>query len=760
MRTYLIPFVLGLISVVPALGETILVEAEQFEDLGGWVSDCQFMDQMGSPFVLAHGLGIPVRDARSEIALPAAGMYRVWVRTRDWVATWNAPGAPGRFQLLIDGQPLKTVFGTEGAKWHWQDGGTVRLDRTVDLALHDLTGFEGRCDAILLTSDLDFRPPNKDPEMTIFRRKLLGLPDDLPTVGPFDLVVVGGGISGTCATLCAARLGLKVALVQDRPVLGGNNSSEVRVWLQGARNKQPYPRVGDVVRELEQARHAHYGPENTADLYEDQRKIALVRAEENVSLFLNHRANGVEMDGKRIGAVIAEHTIHGGRKRLVGRWFVDSTGDGCLGFLAGADHEITPTGHLGRCNLWNVIDTGQPVAMPPCPWALDLSDKPFPGRAKKFPGLRLDRRGTEALGGWYWESGFDHDPMEKSEYIRDWNFRAMYGAWDALKNVDGRYPNHKLMWAAYVCGKRESRRLLGDVVLTKEDVLSNKEYADGCVPTGWPFDLHLPDPRYEKGFEGDAFIAEAHYTHYKPPYWVPYRCLYSRSVPNLLMAGRDISVTHEALGTVRVMRTGGCMGEIVGMAASICKQHDTSPRGVYRDHLDELIELMTRGVGKPMPPHAALRPPEWLDSVGENLAPKATVTVSASRNEKDEPPSLISDGRADLLDNGSRWLSTAKVPCWVEFHWPTPQTIAAARVISGYNYNGAQVNSALHGFVLQYHDGQQFRDVPGTSVKDNGAVDWNARFEPVTTVRLRLLVTATDLDIARIWEVALYGLKR
>jgi len=192
------------------------------------------------------------------------------------------------------------------------------------------------------------------------------------------------------------------------------------------------------------------------------------------------------------------------------------------------------------------------------------------------------------------------------------------------------------------------------------------------------------------------------------------------------------------------------------MAASLCKQHDGSPRAVYRDHLDELKALMLRGVGKPIPPHAALRPPEWLESAGENLAPKATVTVSASRNEKDEPPSRLNDGRADLLDNGSRWLSTAKVPSWVEFRWQQPQTIAAVRIISGYNFGDSRIGSPLHAFVLQYHDGQQFRDVPGTSVQDNATVDWHARFEPLLTRRIRLLVTATELDIARIWEMEFY----
>lgn len=739
-----------------AEAETLLVEAEQFAELGGWLPDSQFMDQMGSPFLLAHGLGRPVEDATTRVSLKAPGTYRVWVRTRDWVGTWNAPGAPGRFQLLIDGQPLADSFGTEGAAWHWQDGGTVELrGPAIELALHDLTGFEGRCDAIVLSSEPGFQPPAEEPEMSRFRRQTSGFGDGPVDAGRFDLVVVGGGIAGTCAALSAARLGLQVALVQDRPVLGGNNSSEVRVWLQGARNKPPYPRVGDIVRELEQARSAHYGPENTADLYEDERKLDIVRAEPNIQLALLHRAGGVQMDGSRITAVIAQHTVTGQSRRFTGRWFVDATGDGCLGQLAQADYELTERGHMGRCNLWNVIDTGESSPFPRCPWALDLSDKPFPGRQFQRPGAKTDYRGIEALGGWYWESGFDHDPFEKNEYIRDWNFRAMYGAWDALKNVDGRYPNHRLNWAAHISGKRESRRLLGDVILTREDVLSGREFPDGCVPTGWPIDLHLPDPAYVDGFEGDAFIAKAFYDRYPPPYWIPYRCLYSRNVPNLFMAGRDISVTHEALGTVRVMRTGGCMGEVVGMAAALCKQHDLDPRGVYEQRLDELKDLMASGTGRPPDTSQWLQPPAWLAQAGANLALNAEVEVSGSRAAETNPPTLINDGQIDVADNDQRWLSHAEVPHWVQLAWNQPQTISAIRLLSGY-HNDGQLTGAVEGFAFQYDADGQWREIPKAAATGNQAPDWNVRFDRITTCRLRMQVTATGLDISRIWEIEVY----
>lgn len=723
--------------------QTVLVEAEHFSDFGGWVHDPQFMDQMGSPFLLAHGLGAPVADATATVEFPASGTYRVWVRTRDWVATWNAPGAPGRFQVLVDGRPLETVFGTEGAAWHWQAGGRVEIaQRSVRLALRDLTGFAGRCDALLFSSDESFEPPNTEPQLAELRRTLLQLPADPEPAGEFDLVVVGGGIAGTCAAVSAARLGLQVALVQDRPVLGGNNSSEVRVWLQGARNLAPWPRVGDVVAELEQRRAAHYGPENTADLYEDDKKLELVRAEKNIRLMLDCRVNAAEVHAGRIQAAIAQDTYSGRRYRLGARWFADCTGDGALGFLAGAEYDLTLPGHMGRCNLWNVIDTGQPAPFPRCPWALDLSDKPFPGRNQALQGIL-------SLGGWYWESGFDHDPIAKGEAIRDWNFRAMYGAWDALKNVDGAYPHHRLNWAAHISGKRESRRLLGDVVLTKEDLLEGRKFPDGCVPTGWPIDLHLPDPRYVQGFEGDGFIAKAYYTQYPRPYWIPYRCLYSRNVANLFMAGRDISVTHEALGATRVMRTGGCMGEIVGMAASLCKQFDLDPRGVYAERLEELQALMAAGVGRPV----VL--PE-LEKLGHNVARTAVVCTSGDRDPNGSPAALLHDGQLDWRRNELRWLSHAQTPNWVEFRWDQPQRIAAARVVSGY-HSGGQVVEPIESFVLQSFVAGDWQDVPGTDTAGNQQAVWQAEFEPVATDRLRLLVRATHIDISRIWEVELFA---
>ncbi|MHC4505005.1 MAG: FAD-dependent oxidoreductase [Planctomycetota bacterium] len=734
--------------------EHVFVQAEGFDEFGGWVLDQQFMDQMGSPFLLAHGLGVPVEDATKVVDVPEAGSYRVWVRTRDWVAPWKAPGAPGRFQVLVDGKPLEVTFGTGGAEWHWQDGGTVELSAgKATLALHDLTGFEGRCDAVLLTTDTTFKPPNDLETMLPWRRKLLGTPDAPADGGSYDLVVVGGGIAGTCAAVAAARLGLAVCLVQDRPVLGGNNSSEVRVWLAGATNGSLYPRVGDLVNEFRQKRKAHYGPGNKAELYEDDMKLGVVRAEKTLTLLLEHRVNAAETSKERIQAVVAQHTHSGRRLRIEGRWFVDGTGDGCVGYLAGADYEMTKQGHMGRCNLWNVIDTGRPQTFPRCPWALDLSDRPFPGRG--------GRGGITKLGGWYWESGFDHDPFEKGEYIRDWNFRAMYGAWDCLKNVDKVYPDHKLNWAAYVSGKRESRRLMGEVILNRKHLFDRVEFPDRCVVTGWKIDLHLPDKRYEKGFEGDGFISKAHFKSYPMPFYVPYRCFYSRNVGNLFMVGRCVSVTHGALGTTRVMKTGGLMGEVVGMAASVCVKHDCDPRDVYREHLAELKELLTRGVGNSRkaaasgPAPGARSAPAWLAAAGENLARSARLVVSGTHASGRYPASRLNDGRSDTTDNAGRWVSNEAESHWVELVWPAARRISGARIVSGYR-QGGQIVGAIEDFVLQYDDGGTWKDIPGAKTAGNSACDRSLRFKPVSAPRVRLLITATHGNVARIWELALY----
>jgi hypothetical protein len=235
-------------------------------------------------------------------------------------------------------------------------------------------------------------------------------------------------------------------------------------------------------------------------------------------------------------------------------------------------------------NMWAWDELDEPTEFPETPWALDLSMEDFP-----YP--------RDHHGQWFWESGFDKDAVGDAEGIRDWNLRAVYGAFNAMKNRDGA-EQHKtavLTWVAFIGGPRESRRLMGDVVLTQEDIVSKRDFPDGCVPSTWSIDLHYPKQQYAKKFADNPFISIA--VHGKGVdrsygYPIPYRCFYSRNVENLFMAGRCISVTHEALGTTRVMKTCGMMGEVVGKAASICALNDCDPRDVYEEHLGDLIELI------------------------------------------------------------------------------------------------------------------------------------------------------------------------
>ena len=633
-------FILAALSLPLSLpAQSVFLEAEGFSNLGGWTNDNQSMMRMGSPYLIAHGLGRPVADAETCFDAPSEGTYRLWARTRDWTKTWGRTESPGRFQVIVNGKPSEAVFGTESEEWAWQDGGVVELSKGENqIALHDLTGFEGRCDAIYLTKDLDAPAPEPD---AAFRRKALGIRKPIKA-GKYDFVVVGGGIAGICAAITAARLGCKVALVQNRPVLGGNNSSEIRVGLSGLIYKEPYPHLGRLMDEIGGIGHwtnheARQNPDTPrskhildvlkkhpekmihnagpASNYEDDKKLEAVLNEPNITLFLSKQAISAKTRGGKIRSVVAKDIFTSEEIVLKGRLFADCTGDANLGFMAGADYRMgreskAETGEtqapdeadmltMGTSVQWFASDDSGTI-FPECPWAIQFTDSTC------IPIVH---------GEWDWETGLGRDQVEEIERIRDHGLRAVYGNWAYLKNSPKfreQFENKRLEWVACIGGKRESRRLMGDVILKEQDITGNVEYDDASFTATWGMDLHYPKP--EPGMEGEEPFRATSVTKRHNEYAVPYRCLYSRNVDNLMMAGRDISVTHAALGTIRVMRTGGMMGEVVGMAASICKSHRCSPRGVYQKHLDELKALMTAGV-----PYANIVRPnkiqqDWADA--------------------------------------------------------------------------------------------------------------------------------------------------
>lgn len=584
---------------VQADAAKILVEAENFRHKGGWVVDQQFMDRMGSPYLMAHGMGKPVADAVTEVAVPEKGAYRIYVRTFNWTSPWHRGEGPGKFVLKVNGKKLPAVLGAEGCEWKWQYAGQARLKAgKTALALHDLTGFNGRCDAVYLTTEPEDIPPAETAGLAVFRKKMLHLPAEPAVCRAYDFVVVGGGIAGMCAAVAAARSGCRVALVNDRPVLGGNNSSEVRVHLGGHIETGPNKGLGRMIREFG---HSRPGNAQPAGYYEDAKKHEFVAAEKNITLFACYRAVSVGMHGNRIASVVIRHIETGEEQRLEAPLFSDCTGDGTVGCLAGADYR---TGREARSEFGEALApaTADKMMMgASVQWYSADTEKnaPFPEFSY---GIVFNETNCEkvTMGEWKWETGMHLDPVTDAERIRDYGLLVIYSNWSFLKNRlkgNDAYKRRALEWVAYIAGKRESRRLLGDYILKQDDIDKNVFHEDASFATTWSLDLHFPDPENSRNFPGAEFKAATRHI-YIHPYAVPYRCLYSRNVDNLFMAGRNISVTHVALGTVRVMRTTGMMGEVVGMAAALCKKYRCLPREIYRLRLDELKERMRKGAGK------------------------------------------------------------------------------------------------------------------------------------------------------------------
>ena len=501
--------------------ETIWLECERFENPGGWTSDAQFIDQMGSPYLLAIGLGTPVADASTAVSIPSPGKYRLWVRTKDWVPEHH----PGRFQVLIEGQGTGLTFGATGSTgWIWEDGGVLELAGKVNLRLHDLTGYYARCDAIVLAGDLDWTPPDDMQSIAALRQQHGGASPNVEMMPEADVVVVGGGLAGCTAAVAAARNGCDTVLIQNRPVLGGNASSEILVPPVGAwpgifRNRYPLdPRETGIVDEYRTGGNQRV---SEGKLYSN-RLLRLVRLEPNLELHLNTHATGVQMhegQGKRIAAVDAIKVESGRRLRFPGKVFLDCTGDSVVGVAAGAEYrhgkepksmygepwapdEPSPN-TMGNGLKYFARDMGQPRTFATPPWIY-----PYP-TCDSFKPERHPRLTTSIEIDYQWmiELGGLRDTYADAEEIRDDLLRLIYGLWDHTKNHCDRdkdqAANYELAWVGYVAGKRENRRLIGDYVLTQNDIGNQTLFPDRVAFGAWSVDDH-----YSGGFFFDGATAQ------------------------------------------------------------------------------------------------------------------------------------------------------------------------------------------------------------------------------------------------------------
>lgn len=603
---------------------SVMALATRFNDKGDWTLEQQFVLQMGSSYLMAHGLGTPLaKDAKTEINIPEDGDYRLWVRTKNWTAFWSEGKTPGIFQVLVDGKADPSEFGigkmpldvkagidfpddidtsrearAERAQWYWQKGETYHLTKgSHSIALHDLMGLDGRCDAIILTST-DEVPGDSLEDYRALREALLG-PGKPADKGNYDLVVIGAGMSGLCAAIAAARLGLKVALVQDRYILGGNNSSEVRVGLGGQINMPPYPSLGYILNEIGPDR---IGNARGAHHYQDWKKWDVIAAEPNISLFAGYTVVNAEMKDGKIVAVTAVEATNQNLIRISGNLFSDCTGDANLAVMAGA---ATMMGREARSEFGETLapekadDFTMGVSIE---WYCEDWNTPCSFPDSVDWGLKLDEDTVEPVhrANWYWEVGMRDDQIADAEKIRDYGMYVAYSTFSYCKNRLAKKEDWEcthLTWVSHVSGKRESRRIVGDLILREQDLTRPIPYEDGTCTTTWRIDQHYPMEKNSADYPGEEWMS---YGKLMPidPYAIPYRCLYSRDVPNLFMAGRDISVTHVALGSVRVMRTCAMMGEVVGMAAAVCCRRGSMPRDVYTTWFQDLVELMKKGTGR------------------------------------------------------------------------------------------------------------------------------------------------------------------
>lgn len=417
------------------------------------------------------------------------------------------------------------------------------------------------------------------------------------------LVITGGGLAGVCAAITAARTGVQVILVQDRPVLGGNASSEVRLWVLGATshmgNNNRWSREGGVIDEI-LVENTYKNPEGNP-LILDMLILDKVKQEPNITLLLNTAVYDVEKkDANTITALNAFCSQNSTEYVLNAPLFCDASGDGIVGFLAGAafrmgaekreefDEKMAPTAEygelLGHSLYFYSKDTGKPVKFTPPSFALD--------DITKIPRYRSFNTKEYGCKLWWVEYGGRLDTIHQTEEIKWELWKVIYGAWNHIKN-SGEFPeaeNLTLEWVGTIPGKRESRRFEGDYILTQHDLIEQRKHDDAVAYGGWSIDLHPADGVFSERPGCNQW-------HGKGIFQIPYRVMYSRNISNLFLAGRIISVSHVAFGATRVMATAAYAAQAVGMAASLCLKLGVNPQQLLNEgHMATLQkELMKSG---------------------------------------------------------------------------------------------------------------------------------------------------------------------
>src|SRR5882724_5610783 len=419
-------------------------------------------------------------------------------------------------------------------------------------------------------------------------------------------------MAGVCCAITAAREGLHVVLVQDRPVLGGNASSEVRLWVLGATshmgNNNRWAREGGVIDEI-LVENLFRNREGNPVIF-DTVLLEKVKTESNITLLLNTAVYEAEKSSPdRIASVTAFCSQNSTRYRVTAPLFCDASGDGVLGFLCGAafrmgaesraefGEKFAPESSygelLGHTLYFYSKDVGRPVKFVPPSFALtDITQIPrWRHFSPKDFGCRL----------WWIEYGGRTDTVHETEQIKWELWKVVYGVWNHLKN-SGEFPetaNLTLEWVGAIPGKRESRRFEGDYLLRQQDIVEQREFPDCVSFGGWSIDLHPADGVYSE-------LSPCNQWHARGVYQIPYRCFYSRNVENLFLAGRIISASHVAFASTRVMATCAHGGQAVAIAAKHCLEKKVAPRALNEPALMEALQTDLQGRGQRLPRHRRL----------------------------------------------------------------------------------------------------------------------------------------------------------
>ncbi len=654
--------------------ENLWIDACEFDDYGGFILETQFVREMGQSYLMADGIGEPISPATTIFNVKEGGFYRVFLRTKNWCVEY----APDGLIVEIDGQKSKHVCSEMNVRdWYFEIGGDFLLSAGEhSLKIYDKTGWFGRFAAVVITNNYDFTPSKELKMLKAQRLEFKGIEKNVIHNAYYDLIVVGGGVGGIITAITAARYGLKTALINDRPRLGGNAAEEANVALEGAAIRG-YQETGVI---LEIKNYREMNSISWSDAFEKY-----VSDEKNIDVFSNMLLTDAETENSTITKIFTIDTITLQEYEFISKQYVDATGDGWLGYYAGAlyrigreakfqyNEEFAPDEADG--NTMSGCTTRKPTSInkTACSymavegekeehftrpnWAFVLPQGDDLGREPRY----FDR------GDWWLEMPNDYDDLFENEFVRDSMIRMSAGYFDWMKNSwedREKVSKYKLCALSTYNAKRETRRLIGDYIMTEHDFVEGQSYPDSVCYCGWKLDVHHVDGIFS-GKKGRFTLNKS-----IPITPIPFGSLYSKNISNLMMVGRCISVTHIALGTVRVMLTAAVMGQAVATATWLCNKYDVTPRGIRENHIDELQQLLLKD---------GAHIPGVFNHDEDDLARGAKITAD-SYVEGGEPCNVV-NGRTKKSDGEPyAWISCIGLPQSITLTFDNPKTIKQVRV--------------------------------------------------------------------------------